>query len=212
MKRIIFTAAIGNADYFKEGLPRLAAYAEKVEAELKVITETTRTNPQHSLLDAFAMAEDDAHHIWIDADILPLQNAIDLFEFCDPRFLWGSQPIGKSFKKHWRPWVRKNYPEIKDLAPYINTGIVSFQKWHALACLSHDKDWPPVGDQEIVNLMWRWAGLPVRMVPHSIHHNWTFAAADSRRSRFRSFYHCGGANKLNKMKRVLRRTPIIKAK
>lgn len=215
MKKTIITAAIGDAEWLNSGVKVLSAYAAKVGAELIVLTETNRSNPQHSLFDAFTLAIEsganaDDRFLWMDVDIVPTESSIDLFDYCDPRFLWGSQPIGKSFTRHYIPWARSKFPEISDLQPYLNTGIVSFSASQAAALMEHDEDWPVVGDQEPFNIMWRLAGLPIRMVPNSIHDNWTNAKKDSKTGRFKSFYHCGGGGKARKMRIVTHRTPTIK--
>jgi hypothetical protein len=202
MKRKIITAAIGSKPYFPIGIAYLRAYAKKVGADLTVITETTRANPQHALLDAFAAASPDTHHLWMDCDIVPHIQARDLFAYCDPRFTWGAQPLGQHRRKKWRPWLKKSHPEIIDIAPYLSTAIVSFTHHHASQMMTHDKHWPNVGDQEIFNLLWRWAATPIRMIPHSIHNNYKKARQDRLNHTITDFYHCGGKGKLQKMHAV----------
>ena len=213
MKKVIITAAIGEARWMEWGVSRLRAYAHRVGAEFIVISQTDRSNPQHVFFDALEIAKsrakEKARFLWMDADILPTENALDLFLYCDPRSLWGSQPIGNSLRKYYLPWVKTRFPHLRDHLPYLNTGLVMFDSLHAVELLKHDEDWEPVGDQEPFNVMWRKAGLAVRMVPHSIHNNWSFALLDFKQKQPRDFYHCGGRNKLRKMKQVLKFVKII---
>jgi len=205
MRRVIVTAAIGEKPWMKLGVERLRAYAELVDAELVVLTETTRSNPQHAIFDAFEMAEPGARYIWMDCDVLPAKHAVNLFEVCDPRFLWASVAWGRGFELMWKPWVRRRFPDIRDLRPYYNTGIVVFSADHARELMKYDEAWEPVGDQEPFNVMWRAAGIATRSLPKAWH-VWARGALEDQKH---SFFHCGGRKKLKKMRFVIRNADIV---
>lgn len=171
--RRIYTANIGGLLYGDLTVPRLQAYAERVGAQLIVLKETKRRNPQHALLDAIvATAEggEDDWNLWVDLDIVVRDGAGDVFaEYAAEGAVWGCRP-GSSGLRKFRRFARNR--GVTDCLPYFSTGMVLWNGSHARKLADagmSETDWPRVGDQEVFNLLLRKGNVLCRFLPMQVH-------------------------------------------
>jgi len=211
MKKLLFTANLGNLYYAKFTLPSIRAYAHKIGAELVVLTTTKRPRPHHVFFDAieYAMTHNPGGvNAWVDLDVIIRPWAPDVFKKYDCSLcIWAARPISQ--RGNWRKkFGRFNKKPggghlVPDIDPYFSTGLVIWNSelganiWEAGG---KRLDWPPVGDQEIFNLLWRRAGVCVRYIQNRTHY-----VAKKLRRYNQSFVHCHREKRKRKNMRAIAR-------
>jgi len=206
MTRTIYTANIGGLLYGELTVPRLEVYAEGVGAELVVLRETERRNPQHALLDAItrtaSMGEDD-WSLWVDLDIVVRDGARDVFEaYAHTGSVWSCLPTGPRWRRRFGPFARRR--GVHDLVPYFTTGLVLWNGGHArkLVDAGMDRtDWPPVGDQEVFNYLLRRANVLCRYLPLEVHG----IISRQKKGLSSDFVHFGSGRKLGRIRNYINR-------
>ena len=89
MKRLILTLGIGPAGqaFLKVSLPYLAAYARRIGAECRVITQGTQADPLMRNFEKFQIQSYFQHYeriAYFDADVIVMPQAPDIFKATEP--------------------------------------------------------------------------------------------------------------------------------
>ena len=212
--RYIYTAWIqkrkGALPFGRHTIPVMEDYARKCGATLRVITKTKRRNPQHATLDMLCEMSTEtagARALWVDLDIVIAPKARNVFDSPGLQSgMWVSLLHGSSWRK--KEYVRYLRPRGHiSPYPYFSSCLMLFSAKHAQGYVGSgaDKiDYPPVGDQAILNELARksevgWQYFPRDVIgPHSM-------------ARQCEFIHCGGKRKGVKIYQTCKKLGLLKA-
>lgn len=196
----IYVGNIGNRanGHWHITKPMILEYAEKVNAEVIILKESSFKSAFYVLFDAFkdSVEKGEEHkYMWMDNDILISPNALNVFDLPD-KFLF--TPFQDRKPKHWRKlWQRQGV--IDPHTSYYCTGMVKWSARHVKDVYDWVKNrsfpykW---ADQEAMAEAIYHLELPAFHMPENVH---KVTHYKNKLDEHHSFYHFGGKNKPHKM-------------
>ena len=153
MKKLLVTRADNNIKEMCEIThPVLKRYADKCNAEFKIISENKELHPHFRIMQLYELFEEYDRILVIDSDILILKSCPDIFKLVPIHTISCIYEDKGSRKEDRRNRIQKVQAERGDVGwkkGYINSGFILFSKMHRELFKDKENLWMDLGYDDV---------------------------------------------------------------